>query len=201
MTHADSIHRMPELSSVCVFLGSSTGTNPANADATIAMARELVVRDLTVVYGGGSVGLMGLLADTALEAGGRVVGIIPRNLFSKEVAHQDLTELIETATMHERKALMYERSDAFAALPGGLGTLDELAEIATWRQIGSHAKPVGVVDVDGYFALLLSWLDRVVNDGLLSPSNRDLLHSEATPAALLDAFVADDRSAASKWDS
>jgi uncharacterized protein (TIGR00730 family) len=192
---------MPELSSVCVFLGSSTGTNPANADATIAMARELVTRDLTIVYGGGSVGLMGLLADTALEAGGRVVGIIPRDLFSKEVAHQNLTELIETATMHERKALMYERSDAFAALPGGLGTLDELAEIATWRQIGSHAKPVGVVDVDGYFASLLSWLDRAVDDGLLSPSNRDLLHSAASPAALLDAFVADDRAATPKWDN
>ena len=192
---------MPKLSSVCIFLGSSIGTNPANADATIAMAHELVARDLTVVYGGGKVGLMGLLADTALEAGGRVVGIIPRDLFSKEVAHQELTELIETATMHERKAMMYERSDAFAALPGGLGTLDELAEIATWRQIGSHAKPVGVVDVDGYYSSLLTWLDRVVDDGLISPSNRDLLHSAATPSALLDAFESDDRSAEPKWDN
>jgi uncharacterized protein (TIGR00730 family) len=192
---------MPKLSSVCVFLGSSTGTNPANAEATIAMAHELVARDLTVVYGGGKSGLMGLLADTTLEAGGRVVGIIPRNLFSREVAHRDLTELIETETMHERKALMYERSDAFAALPGGLGTLDELAEIATWRQIGSHVKPVGVVDVDGYFGPLLSWLDRVVDDGLLSASNRDLLHSAATPSALLDAFEIDEQTAEPKWNN
>ena len=192
---------MAELNSVCVFLGSSTGSNPANADATKAMALELVNRDITIVYGGGAIGLMGLLAETALAAGGRVVGIIPRNLFTREVAHQNLTELIETDSMHERKALMYERSDAFAALPGGLGTLDELAEIATWRQIGSHAKPVGMLNVDGYFGALLSWLDRVVDDGLLNEDNRALLHSATTPSALLDLFAADDRSTSPKWDS
>jgi uncharacterized protein (TIGR00730 family) len=192
---------MAELNSVCVFLGSSTGSNPANADATEAMALELVSRDITIVYGGGAIGLMGLLAETALAAGGRVVGIIPRNLFTREVAHQNLTELIETDSMHERKALMYERSDAFAALPGGLGTLDELAEIATWRQIGSHAKPVGMLNVDGYFGALLSWLDRVVDDGLLNEDNRALLHSATTPSALLDLFAADDRSTSPKWDS
>lgn len=165
------------------------------------MARELVRRDLTVVYGGGKVGLMGLLADTALEAGGRVVGIIPSSLFSREVAHQDLTELIETDSMHERKSLMYERADAFAALPGGFGTLDELAEIATWRQIGSHNKPVGVLDVAGYYTSLLSWLDRVADDGLLSADNRAMLHSATTPTALLDAFANDERSVQPKWDS
>jgi len=192
---------MADLASVCVFLGSSTGSNPANAAATVAMARELVERDITVVYGGGKAGLMGLLADTALDAGGKVIGIIPHSLFSREVAHRGLTELIETATMHERKALMYERADAFAALPGGFGTLDELAEIATWRQIGVHNKPVGVLDVDGYFRSLLDWLDRVANDGLLSADNRAMLHSATTPAALLDAFEDDSKVVRPKWDS
>ena len=192
---------MRELSSVCVFLGSSTGTNPVNAEATVAMAHELVERKIHLVYGGGKTGLMGLLADTVLSAGGQVTGIIPTSLFSREVAHGGLTELIETATMHERKALMYERADAFAALPGGLGTLDELAEIATWRQIGAHTKPVGVLDVDGYYRPLLDWLDRVAHDGLISENNRSLLHSATEPSELLDAFVADDRRAEPKWDS
>lgn len=192
---------MPNLKSVCVFLGSSTGSNPANAAATVAMAEELVARDITCVYGGGKVGLMGLLADTVLEAGGRVIGIIPSSLFSREVAHRDLTELIETATMHERKALMYERADAFAALPGGFGTLDELAEIATWRQIGSHNKPVGVLDVDGFYRSLLEWLDRVATDGLLSADNRSMLHSATTPASLLDAFENDSKVVRPKWES
>ncbi len=192
---------MAELTSVCVFLGSSTGSNPANAFATIAMAEELVARDITVVYGGGKVGLMGLLADTVLEAGGRVIGIIPGSLFSREVAHRDLTELIETDTMHERKALMYERADAFAALPGGFGTLDEFAEIATWRQIGAHNKPVGLLDVDGYYRSLLDWLDRVATDGLLSADNRAMLHSATSPAALLDAFENDSKVVRPKWDS
>ncbi len=192
---------MPELSSVCVFLGSSIGTNPANIEVTKAMGSELVARGLTLVYGGGAAGLMGVLADSVLEAGGEVIGIIPTNLFGREIAHRDVTELIETTTMHERKALMYERSDAFAALPGGLGTLDELAEISTWRQIGSHNKPVGIVDVDGYYEHLLLWLDRVVEDGLLSAQNRSLLHRASTPAALLDAFAADEFVTTPKWDT
>lgn len=191
---------MSEIKSVCVFLGSSTGSNPANSEATVALALELVARDLTVVYGGGAVGLMGLLADTALEAGGRVVGMIPRNLFSREVAHQGLTELIETNGMHERKALMYDRSDAFIALPGGIGTLDELAEAATWRQIGVHNKPAGVINIDGYFTHLLAWLDRVVDDGLLSADNRALIHEAQTAGGLLDLFAADTGTAAPKWD-
>jgi len=192
---------MRELSSVCVFLGSSTGTKPANASVAEAMGRELADRGITLVYGGGKAGLMGILADAALDAGGEVVGIIPTNLFSREVAHRGVTALIETTSMHERKALMYERSDAFAALPGGLGTLDELAEIATWRQIGTHNKPVGVVDVDGYFEHLLRWLDRVVDDGLLSEQNRSLLHRAESPSDLLEAFIADDFVTTPKWDS
>jgi uncharacterized protein (TIGR00730 family) len=185
---------------VCVFLGSSTGTNPTNTAVTIEMAETLLERGTALVYGGSDSGLMGLLADTVLEGGGEVIGVIPRNLFTREVAHRGLTELIEVDGMHERKARMVELSDAFVALPGGLGTLDELAEVATWRQIGIHHKPVGVVDADGYFASLLAWMDRVVDDGLLSIDNRALIHRAVTPAELLDALEADDRPATPKWD-
>ncbi len=165
------------------------------------MAEALAERDMTLIYGGGSVGLMGLLADTVLERGGEVVGVIPRNLFGREVSHRGLTELIETETMHERKMLMYERSDAFAALPGGMGTLDELAEISTWRQIGLHNKPIGVVDTGGYYQHLLAWLDHVAHDGLMSANSRSLLLSAETPAELLDELVSDTVEAQSKWDS
>ncbi len=170
---------MSTLNTVGVFLGSSTGTNPAHSDATVALANELVARNITLVYGGGAVGLMGLLADTVLEGGGEVIGVIPRNLFGKEVAHRDNTELIETDGMHERKALMYERSDAFVALPGGIGTLDELAETATWGQIGLQDKPVGVLNIDGYYDGLLTWLDRAVDEGMIRPKNK--LMSSASP--------------------
>ena len=193
---------MAELSRICVFLGSSTGTNPALVEATKALADELVKRELTLVYGGGAVGLMGLLADTVLDGGGEVIGVIPRNLFSREVAHRGLTELIETDSMHERKAIMYEQSDAFVALPGGMGTLDELAEITTWRQIGLHTKPVGLLDADGYFTHLIAFLDRAVTDGLLNDQNRGLLHHHDSAAALLDTFAAETpKAAAEKWDS
>jgi len=181
---------MTSLSSVGVFLGSSAGSNPAHSAATVALANELVARNITLVYGGGAVGLMGLLADTVLEGGGQVTGVIPTNLFAKEVAHRGNTELIETDGMHERKALMYERSDAFIALPGGMGTLDELAEIATWRQIGLHNKPVGLINSDGYYDHLLAWFDRVVDDGLLSSQNRQLLRVNANPAELLNELEA-----------
>lgn len=192
---------MSKLESVCVFLGSSTGTNPANAAATVAMGETLVARGLRLVYGGGNAGLMGLLANTVLEAGGEVLGVIPQNLFTKEVTHRGLTELIETQTMHERKALMYDASDAFAALPGGMGTLDELAEVSTWRQIQLHDKPVGVVNTEGYYTHLLDWFDRVTRDGLMSANSRSLLHTAATPAELLDFFEGEQPVAQSKWDS
>lgn len=192
---------MVKLESVCVFLGSSTGSNPANAEATIAMGEALSKQNIRLVYGGGHAGLMGLLADTVLNAGGEVLGVIPRNLFSKEVTHRGLTELVETDSMHERKALMYEQSDAFAALPGGMGTLDELAEIATWRQIALHEKPVGVVNTDGYYDHLLSWLDRVTTDGLMSANSRSLLHAAPTPVELLSLFEGPQPNAESKWDS
>ncbi len=194
---------MGELNAVGVFLGSSTGTNPAHADATVALANELVARNITLVYGGGAVGLMGLLADTVLEGGGEVIGVIPRNLFGKEVAHRGNTELIETDGMHERKALMYDRSDAFIALPGGIGTLDELAETATWNQIGIQDKPVGLLNIEGYYDGLIEWLDRAVTDGFIRSKNelmsssrpdrggeKPVVYAEADPALLLDTLTA-----------
>ena len=192
---------MRELKTICVFLGSSTGSNPAISAATRDLGVAIAKQELRLVYGGGAVGLMGLLADAVLEEGGEVTGVIPRNLFGREVAHRTVTELIETDGMHQRKALMYELSDAFIALPGGLGTLDELAEVLTWRQIGLHDKPVGLVDVDGYFGSLETWLDRVVTDGLMNQNNRQLLISDPDPKIVLNLLHHQESAPSPKWDS
>lgn len=177
---------MPEISSLCVYCASSPGSNQAITDATVALGRLLADQDIELVYGGGAVGLMGLVADTVMGAGGRVTGIIPTGLFPKEVGHIGITELIEVDSMHDRKRAMFERADAFVALPGGFGTLEELAEVTTWLQIGMHAKPVGVLNVDGFWDHLFAWLDRAVDDRVLKEKNRDLLISESEPSALLD---------------
>ena len=190
---------MPPISRLCVFCGSSSGSNPAIVGATVELGRLLAAEGIGLVYGGGSVGLMGLLADTVLDAGGTVVGVIPVGLFTREVGHPGLTELIEVGSMHERKARMYELSDAFCALPGGLGTLEELAEITTWGQLGLHAKPIGVLDVDGFYDPLLAFLDRAVADGLLKPKNRALLVDAAAPGLLLDALRRYDVPFEPKW--
>jgi len=190
---------MPELSRVCVFCASSPGTDPAITDATVELGRLLVERDLELVYGGGAVGLMGLIADTVMEGGGRVTGVIPRNLFSREVGHTELTVLEEVDTMHVRKARMYELADAFIALPGGFGTLEELAETLTWNQIGLLKKPVGVLDVGGFWQPLLHLLDSMVGKEILKPANREVLLAEETPAALLDALAAQDLTYVPKW--
>jgi uncharacterized protein (TIGR00730 family) len=145
--------------SVCVFCGSNTGAGEAYAEAARALARAIARRRLKLVYGGGNVGLMGILADAALGAGAHVIGVIPRRLVEKEVAHSRLTEQRIVETMHERKALMAELSDAFIALPGGLGTLDETFEMLTWTQLGYHRKPCALLDVNGYFGRLAAFLD------------------------------------------
>ena len=150
------------------------------------MGRALARADIELVYGGGAVGLMGVVADAVMAAGGRVIGVIPSGLFSREVAHPAISELHHTATMHERKALMYELSDAFIALPGGLGTLDELFETLTWAQLGLHAKPVGLLDVAGFFDPLLAFLDHTVALGFTKPKNLALLVFDPSPDALLD---------------
>ncbi len=156
-------------------------------------------RDIGLVYGGGSVGLMGLIADTVMAAGGRVTGIIPTTLFPIEVAHRGLTELIEVGSMHERKAEMIRRSDGFVALPGGFGTLEELAEVLTWAQIGLHDKPVGLLNTDGFFDMLLGFLDRCVDDQLLKPSNREMLLTGAEPTELLDRMAQRRPAGEPKW--
>ncbi len=189
---------MRTLRELCVFCGSSTGTNPTHSANAKALAELMVADDIGLVYGGGETGLMGLIADTILALGGRVTGVIPVSL-GKEVAHRGLTELIETDTMHQRKALMYERSDSFIAMPGGFGTLEEVAEVATWRQIGVHDKPVGFLDSDGFYTQLLAWFDRAVDDGLLKAKNRQLIHASADPAALLDMLRSDDVAYEPKW--
>lgn len=142
------------------------------------------------MYGGGQVGLMGELADACLDEGGRVVGVIPVGLFSREVGHTGLTELLEVASMHERKQLMYDRSDAFIALPGGLGTLEELAEVATWSQLGLHRKPIALLDVDSFWDPLVAQLDRMVSAGLLKPKNRGLIQRARTAGEALDILAA-----------
>jgi uncharacterized protein (TIGR00730 family) len=169
-----------------VFCGSSTPPDPAYGNAAAELATALVARGIEVVYGGGSVGLMGIVADTALARGGRVVGVIPVGLFSREVGHTGLTRLHEVGSMHERKQLMYDLSDGFIALPGGLGTLEELAEVATWTQLGIHAKPVVLLDVAGYWGPLVHQLDRMAEVGLLKPANRSIIRVASAPAEALD---------------
>ncbi|MFO1053592.1 MAG: TIGR00730 family Rossman fold protein [Planctomycetota bacterium] len=171
---------------VCVYCGSRTGEDPAFADAARRLGSEIARRGLELVYGGASVGLMGIVADAVLAGGGAVRGVIPTNLFVKEVAHFGITELIEVSSMHERKARMAELADAFVALPGGFGTLEEIFEALTWTQIGIHRKPCALLDVSGYFAPLLDFLDGTVRAGFVSPRNREHLIAESDPSRLLD---------------
>jgi uncharacterized protein (TIGR00730 family) len=152
------------------------------------VGKGLAERGIGIVYGGGRVGLMGALADGALEVGGEVVGVIPRRLVDRELAHPGLTEQHVVATLHERKALMAELADGFIALPGGLGTLEELAEVASWAQLELHTKPIGLLGQDGYWDPLMAWLDRAVEEGFISPHHRGLLQVDADLDALLDRF-------------
>ena len=177
------------MNAVCVYCGSSYGAKPAYAEATRQLAVALAERNLRVVYGGASAGLMGLLADTVLEHGGEVAGVIPRVLVDREVAHRGLTELHVVESMHERKAKMAELSDGFVALPGGIGTLEELIEVYTWSYLGIHSKPLGLVNTDGYYDGLTAFLDHSVTEGFLRPQTRESLLVAPDPATLLDELV------------
>jgi uncharacterized protein (TIGR00730 family) len=177
------------LNSVCVFCGSSSPTDTRIRQVTVDLAAAIAERGLDLVYGGGCVGLMGELADAALARGVRVVGVIPVGLFSREVGHTGLSELHEVGSMHERKRLMYDLSDGFVALPGGLGTLEELAEVATWTQLGLHAKPVALLDSGGFWEPLISQLDRMVDAGLLKDANRNIIRVATTPHQALAALA------------
>jgi uncharacterized protein (TIGR00730 family) len=175
---------------LCVYAGSNPGDDPTHTETARALGTLLAERGIGVVYGGGRTGLMGAVADAALAAGGTVVGIIPAHLEEREVAHRGLTELVVVGSMHERKTLMAERADAFVALPGGLGTLEELVEVATWTQLGIHDKPVGLLDSAGYWRPLDAFLEHAVAAGFLHPEHRKAIVREDDPAALLDALEA-----------
>jgi len=187
------------LARVCVFCGSSPGADPAFAAAARALGGLLAARGLELLYGAGNVGLMGILADAALAAGGRVTGVIPRFLVDKELAHLGLTRLEIVDSMHERKARLAELADAFVALPGGMGTLEEVCEVTTWAQLALHAKPIGLLDVSGYYQPLLAFLDRAVAERLLRPEHRGLLVVESDPARLLDRFAEGVPAPVGKW--
>src|SRR5579859_7338538 len=169
-----------------VFCGSSAGRSPAYASAARALGREMLARGIGLVYGGAGVGVMGVLADTLLEGGGEVIGVIPRHLVAREIAHADVTDLRVVETMHERKALMAELGDGFVALPGGVGTLDELFEAWTWAQLGLHGKPCAVLNVEGYFDGLLQLIDHTVHEGFMRSDYGRTLIAETEPGALLD---------------
>lgn len=175
---------------VCVFAGSNPGVRPAYAQAARALAAACAARGLGIVYGGGSVGLMGVLADAGVAARAEVIGVIPRPLTTKEFAHTGLTELRVVESMHERKATMNALADGFVALPGGLGTLEEMFEVLTWAQLGIHGKPVGVLNVEGYYDGLLRWLSHAAREGLVRREHLGLLLFADTPAELLDRFAA-----------
>src|SRR5438045_2222524 len=174
---------------ICVFSGSSTGIREEYQQVARALARELVVRGLGLVYGGGGVGLMGLVADAVLAGGGDVIGVLPRSLFRRERVHAHLTELHEVSSMHERKALMADLADGFIALPGGFGTFEELFEILTWAQLGLHNKPIGLLDVAGYFTPLLALITHASTEGFIPPRYTGIILHESTPSALLDRFA------------
>lgn len=174
---------------VAVFCGASVGRRPAYAAAARAVGAELSRRGLGTVYGGGNVGLMGILADAALAGGGEVVGVIPEALMARELGHGGVTSLHVVQSMHERKALMADLADAFLALPGGFGTYEEILEVTTWAQLGLHAKPFGLLDVEGFYQPLLAQFARAVDDGFIRPEQRALLVVATEPEALIDALL------------
>ena len=184
---------------VCIYAGSNPGYDPAYADAATALARLLAERGIGLVYGGGKVGLMGVLADTALAAGGEVIGVMPQALVDREIGHPGLTELRVVGSMHDRKALMADLSDAFVAIPGGIGTLEELIEVYTWSQLGIHDKACGVLNVRGYYDPLAAFLDHAVEEGFLRPQHRAVLSVAADPGELLDRLAAFEPPTVRKW--
>jgi uncharacterized protein (TIGR00730 family) len=184
---------------ICVFCGSSTGARRTYAAAAKLLARRLVADNIALVYGGSNVGLMGILADEALAAGGEVIGIIPRTLVDKEIAHGGLTELKIVDSMHQRKALMSELSDAFIAMPGGYGTFEEFCEVLTWTQLGLQSKPCGLLNVDGFYDPLLQLFDHAVTEQFLKPAHRALVLADADPESLLNRLFTTPVPIVSKW--
>jgi uncharacterized protein (TIGR00730 family) len=189
------------IGSVCVFCGSSAGNDPRFAQAASEFGALLAREGITLVYGGGHVGLMGVLADAVLANGGKVIGVIPRALWDREVGHRNLTELHVVETMHDRKAMMASLADAFVALPGGLGTLEEIFEVWTWAQLGIHDKPVGFLDVDGFYAPLLAFLDHGVDAGFVRGPHRAMAIVDSDGASLLQRMGKYEPPRVAKWIS
>jgi hypothetical protein len=187
------------LNSLCVFCGSSSGASPAYAEAASRFGRAAAGRGLTLVYGGGRVGLMGIVADAALAAGGTVIGVIPEALATRELAHAGVTELRVVASMHERKAMMSELADGFLALPGGIGTLEEWFEVWTWSQLGFQPKPCGLLNVAGYFDPLLAFLDHMTAERFLTAVHRSMAIVDDQPERLLDRLASYQPPRARKW--
>lgn len=184
---------------ICVFCGSNLGARPAYASAAVSLAKELVAHGITVVYGGSKAGLMGIFADTVLQAGGTVIGVIPRALVDKEVAHKGLSDLRVVASMHERKALMAELSDAFIALPGGYGTFEEFCEVLTWTQLGLQNKACGLLNIEGYYDHLLRLFDHAVAEQFLKPAHREIVIADTVPSRLIERISLYRPSIVSKW--
>lgn len=180
---------MSSINSLCVYCGSSSGRLETYNLAAVSLAEALVSRNIKLVYGGTGIGIMGILSDHVLQLGGQAIGVIPKALAHKEVAHQNLTELHITQSMHERKMLMVELADGFIALPGGIGTLEELFEIWTWAQLGFHNKPCGLLNIEGYYDLLIGFLDHALSEQFVKKQHRALLLVEDTPEPLLERFA------------
>jgi uncharacterized protein (TIGR00730 family) len=190
-----------KLSRICVFCGASVGADPAYRQAAVALGTLLARRKIGLVFGGGHVGLMGAVADAALAAGGEAIGVLPRGLQVRELGHEGLTELRIVGTMHERKATMADLADGFIALPGGMGTLEETAEALTWAQLGIHQKPVGLLDVAGYWRPLAAFLDHAVAAGFLRPDQRRLCLMEEEAGVLVDRMEAWEPPGLPRWMS
>lgn len=184
---------------ICVFAGSSSGKRDSYSQAAAQLGRELAARDIGLVYGGASVGLMGAVADGVIENGGAAIGVIPQSLADVEIAHTELNELRIVPTMHERKAQMAELSDAFIALPGGIGTLEESFEVWTWSQLGIHKKPLGLLNVDGYYDGLETFLDHIVAEGFVREVHRGIMVAAAEPGALIDQLLEVEVPQTRKW--
>ncbi len=180
---------MTPINSLCIYCGSSPGRLEAYGSAACALAEALVSRNIRLVYGGAGIGIMGMVADQVLKLGGQAVGVIPKALAHKEVAHKNLTELHVTQSMHERKMLMAELADGFIALPGGIGTLEELFEVWTWAQLGFHNKPCGLLNVEGYYDSLIGFLDHVLAEQFVKKEHHALLIVETNPDTLLDRYI------------
>ncbi len=188
-----------KINKICVYCGSSPGNDPAYSRAAKKLAEELCQRGISLVFGGGAVGIMGVIADAMLDNGGEVIGVIPKSLAVKEVAHENLTEMHVVASMHERKAMMAELADGFIALPGGWGTLEEIFEMLTWAQLGFHEKPCGLLNVEGYFDSLVDFLENSFTRKFVKELYRPLLMTSEQPASLLDQFTVYQAPKVRKW--